>query len=1023
MPELDLFELTGLSFDPPEKNAKKVTAALDKAKRELEGQLGSVTQTVERNAINEKLAFISAMRDALFTPDGKITAKMTELADERKNKAKASLESLIALTELGGGEKVITNGFIKAQRRTTKLSDASIEEVYKAHGFQIVKIDPLAAFPKFPVNADKIYQDLAQLRASHDPAPNSPDPSKVDDLYAFAAYISGEPENAPAYRELPSQKLCQLFDGYAKQNAMRHDDLGKLCVSLATAAKTYVFDSDEHRKAYADHLLYRGPEMTRLAKAIENAPREQRELSSFYEQCLDIIAGIFGDQDVALSIYNKIAGVMVIPVAPKYRVKCASCHALSSYKTLEEAQRVNKCASCGEALFRKCPKCSAMVLRLDDRCPKCFYVFASAGLFNKYYTAAEAAFRRGDLDGAREQLAMAESADPGEKTRSGALRQKIEAEEQRYREPLQQLGQLMRQNRYQAAAQYIANTIARSYPNLNVSTQDAQIRAVLAGCQQRIASAGSSKTARVNACLDALDSCADYGPALDFLRSAAAAPAPCAAIDFSTDDEKGSITLSWQGSAERGVRYLLLRKEGGQLPKDRSDGRVLLRDSGELLYTDSSVEPGSSYGYAVFAERMGVYSPPCACRAAVYSRVSALRCEQKGKSVFLSWAAPAQSSGVEAIRTMNGSSQRLSPRSRGSLEDRDLPFNTPLSYSVCALYPDGGRSARRQVSITLTPEVRSFRISATRLLDGSYEVKWTIPEPGIDLQMLCNGRLAATARSESGGARLQLSPNGFYSISVQALSSGTWTPSDNTVSINTFTACELDPLGCSLTPETGRSGGRGMEQTVFELKIKGSLPAEAKGFLCFLRTKAPGVTGAPWVLPEEAATARDGMRIDADAYRRSGAIRFAVPAGDEDSYYITLYTIYQASGRDIISAPARRRLSRPIHADLFWKVNRPLWGDMTLQLDLVPDRPIVRRPALVLCASQTGRTLLSLADPNAIPLAEFSERQLDMPQARLHEELPLARLGRNTKLFLFEQDPVQGEQFTLRWASGFDGKA
>ena len=185
MAEYDFFEITGLSFDPPEKNGKKIKTAIEKAEKNLGGMLGSTTQQAQRDEINGKLLLLSKRKAEVLTDDGKIAVCFEELARERMKAAKKRLEAAIKLEKISKKELVVTNGKIKSQKKNTRLSKKSIEEVYKSHGFTIVDIDPLAAMPKFPTNAEKIFNELEILRGSKDPNPNGADLTIVYDLYGF----------------------------------------------------------------------------------------------------------------------------------------------------------------------------------------------------------------------------------------------------------------------------------------------------------------------------------------------------------------------------------------------------------------------------------------------------------------------------------------------------------------------------------------------------------------------------------------------------------------------------------------------------------------------------------------------------------------------------------------------------------------------------------------------------------------------------------------------------------------------
>ena len=71
MAELDLFDLTGLSFDPPEKSARKVKAAIDKKIKDLGTSLTNESQQIKRNEITARMEFLKAVSEKIIASDGK----------------------------------------------------------------------------------------------------------------------------------------------------------------------------------------------------------------------------------------------------------------------------------------------------------------------------------------------------------------------------------------------------------------------------------------------------------------------------------------------------------------------------------------------------------------------------------------------------------------------------------------------------------------------------------------------------------------------------------------------------------------------------------------------------------------------------------------------------------------------------------------------------------------------------------------------------------------------------------------
>ena len=341
MAEFDLFDLTGLLFDPPEKAAKKVKEAIEKAIKELSIVLGSSTLQLEREKINEKFNYLNTIKTQIFETEkcDKLTDYYSNLAQKRVDKEMEILRSVVNLLKLSG-KCVITNGAIRTQKMESKLSKKNIESVYINAGFTLTEIDSLSAMPKFPTNAEKIYNELATLRKS--PNPNSADFILAHDLYAFAACLQNEPENAAIYKSMENIVLANIFDDYARKNSSIKvgNKLIELCVNIAIAGKIYVFNSEDNRRAYDNFLLYKSSVLTELFATIKRVPSEYLKDEEFANFCIKQIQEIFGDFETALAIYNKEAGIKDNPYIIKKTVSALS------EEILEKLSR-----SCGVAIF------------------------------------------------------------------------------------------------------------------------------------------------------------------------------------------------------------------------------------------------------------------------------------------------------------------------------------------------------------------------------------------------------------------------------------------------------------------------------------------------------------------------------------------------------------------------------------------------------------------------------------------------------------------------------------------------
>ncbi|MDR1802847.1 MAG: hypothetical protein LBQ94_04515 [Treponema sp.] len=1025
MADYNFFELVGLPFDPPEKAVKKIIAAIDKVKKELETVRGTSTQQLERDEINRKLAFLETTSSAIFSNDGKLTAVYEKLSKEKLGQETKNLSAIVSLLKQSGSRK-ITNGTIRIHQQKSKLSREHVEEVFRTAGFTITEIEPFK-MPEFPVNADKIYAELEALRKSKDSNPNGADLTKAVDLYAFAAYLADEPENAGEYRSKSTPDLANIFDDFAKKFAMRNDNLGKLCASLATAGKAYVFNSESNRKNYEAYLKYKSPALTQLFSSMRGVSKSDLLDPKFAEECIRQISELFGSPEYSLGIYNKEAGLKDEPYVPPkvvFRVKCHHCQNLSEFADVGEAQKVNKCPHCGKALYKQCKKCSKSVLASLDKCPECGFFFASAAMFAKYFAAAEQALRKGDFESARGFLFQAQSADPGEKQRIDELTSRITADEKKYEKPINDLRKLVADRMFQRASEMMAEIVSK-FPGLNVSALETQINTALSQARAMFANAKKlSPSRQADECLAILQDCVDFRPAISFLQ--ATPPEACRNFSVGIDSSAGFANISWSRSPEQAVSYRLVRKHGKDIPTNEMDGEILADNIKDTTYRDIDILPGQWYGYAVFAIRQGVFSSAVGKAIVLLADVTDVNDEQINMTIRLTWNNPKNCTGVIIRRTLNGKETILTDNANRRYEDDNILYGNTYSYKLCAKYANQSASQGVNIVITPTPMLneKSFAITVKQLEKNTYNVSWTINQSGIDLRVLVNEKQVRELKSDAGSCDLKLSADGFYTITVLASSGGNWLRSGNSPQVNTYSPCSIDKVSSYFREEpiTGlRESAHRME---LHLKIGGTIPPNVVGFYYSVRT---GNAQNRWANIQEVGTASDIRRIKLADYLKSGEIFYTETAREEGAYYVSLFTIYKMDGKEIVSDPKPCRFDRPLEANLLWQVDKSLLGGLRLAIEVSGNRPIKQIPELKLCACAENQHLLSYNDANSIQLLTIPSNVLGIPQKThrnnydVNTDLSVKQL-KGAKFFLFVVEPVPGEEFTPRKSKGLIGK-
>jgi len=1028
MTEFDIFDLTGLVFDPAETNARKVLIAIDKADKDIGGLLGSETQTARRDEMNRQRTFLADAKTKFIEPDGK---KVTQLyRDKAKERTDVEINKLRASVVLMAqtGQKAVTEGFIKRQKQGgVRLDVKNIEKVYRDVGFDI-QPTAKASKPDFPVNADKIYDLLKTIRELPNYRtfyPGQADNTKVDTLYAFVAYLEDEPENVVEYRSKLTEELAKLLDTHATKNATRVEDkrdpLALVIKDLISLSKSNVFNNDANRAKYEKHLLYKRPQMTDLFESLKTAKQTGADLEDpkVAEPVIKKIGDVFGDRDEAIIIYNFVAGIIYEPVKPIFYVKCAHCQNTSEFESAELAKRSNKCTHCAKALYKLCSRCSKPVLDSSEKCPECGFMFASIAMFTRYMSLAEQALREGSFDDARQYLSRAKTADPGEKTCTAELDSRISKEEAVYQKPINELRQLVNDRKFMAASQALSRTIS-NFPKLNVATFEAQIKSALAKANATFEAARKQPPSDcANICFDILDSCVDFKPALDFL--AVTAPTPVKNLTAALDKANCWANVNWMRTGEKGITYRIIRKSGKDTPKNELDGEMLKDNFDETAFRDETIPPGSWFSYGVFAKRKGVYSTVVSVSVLLLAEVTDVRYEQNGTTVRITWNLPRNCTGVKITRTYNGMEAMLTDNAQTSFEDRGLEYGASYSYTLRANYLGQQLSAGTSIPITPLVKVDAFSINAKQLKGSKYNISWKIPHREIDLRVLVNKRVFRDVKSDAGSCEIELPLNGYHVVEVAAYSAGSWINSTNSIEVNTYAPLEINREATVLT-EKPISGVGGSYKISIPVIVAGTIPGNVAGFYYTVRTKGASASNAPWATLDEIDTSSDVIRVDISKYRKDDKIIYHTNAKSEDAFYITLFTEYSIDGKVVISDPHKRRVDRPVLATVLWKVSKSLFGKPRLHIETVPNRQIIRLPRFVLCGSNGGR-LLSLSDSKAEVIMEISCQELDTPLGVYKNEYEITSpVGKNTRLFLFSDGANKSEVFTTKWASGFQGK-
>ncbi|WKY49035.1 fibronectin type III domain-containing protein [Eubacteriaceae bacterium ES3] len=922
MDRRNYFEVLGLDFDPPEKNQRRIDKAIAEWKKRTEDMLANETIAERRAVLSDELSLHDNMVETLHENKTRNVEART-LKEVRTQQ----LEQLVDIMLVGqSGTPEVTNAQIRNVHLKLKLSPKTIEDTYVKKGFVVQRVTKAVnlndAFLTTVV-AGNISSKISQLQAMA--IHKYPWTSKVTDLYDLACYFcGGSDSDTGSYHKKRTTELYSIMESWAAQFASDMSAQGHLLADLFTAGTTQVFNTEVNRKKY-DQSLER-EKLKAFFSLLKSAPEDFKKDRYFADSCIRTIQKSFPDYNLSLALYNQEAGLMqdsYEPLEALIHLTCGSCKTPAEFRTREDAEK-GKCTVCGAPLYIECPKCHKSAPAIADRC-SCGFLVSEMQFFDEYIKAAEFALKEMDFGEASKQYANAENAFPRHQKLS-ELSQRIKAERDKYDRPLNELKALIAARMF-CKAQTLLGTLSASMPQLKLDSQKKVIDEKMAEVKRRMPAGSLSSVDKANRCVEILQIVEDYQPAIDVLISSIPRkPLNLNAAVMGTASL--TCTLSWNATGDKGIKYQVVRKKN-DIPQRQADGEVLATDIGELSYKDTSLQPGISYGYAVFACRLNVFSDPSICEIVNFSELATkyFRTSAENAVCRFSWVLPPNCIGVRILRSTNAipaespssGSIVVAAKASANFDDAGVSNNNTYGYRLQCVYPyESSFRYSRGVTVMLKPEPPpiALRNITSRIEGRLVTIRWNSPDnaqqsvlirevlsneansligqviSATDINlMIGNVRNYANTMSTSMQAQFEIPSNMSCSLAVICVAGSKGIISD-IVRVSSVEKCEIDKC------QTRIEGNR--------LRIVLANRPKNLERIHYIVAKKTGAT-VPWATIEDAKKKSLSI-VSLHEYERDGMILVeTIPKTD---LYISVIGQYKMSDESIIySEPSKLRLS------------------------------------------------------------------------------------------------------------------
>lgn len=661
------------------------------------------------------------------------TAQFLEQAKLWQDKGCQDLQALINIIAKCDPEKAITSAKLdKLAKLMGFASSSAIESSFTKAGFKVLKNADNAGSIKIE---DYFYQDNKQelekaLDAVRENAKGAYQAYRdVSDIYAFIdVYKSMNPNiSGTDYRAI-NEEASRVYSGSG-------DAFLKAAQNVCTIAAKILADEDSVRK-YQNYLVMAkggSDSLLSMLAQIKSFDEDIRNDASFVEPIIayirERIESVSRDEDFAIALYNKYTNSAYQRIESTISIACPKCGKIHKFHSLEEAGHCD----CGAPLLKVCPRCGKSAAASSIQCWSCGFDFSAIGRFDEYKRKCERALQAQDLQGAEKYFDLAERANPNGEGLS-ALREDVQQMHKVLMEPINAIKSLLAAGKMYAARAAIQKLKVQR-PGIDLRIYEEQVIreiSIVENAYAKMEQNNEPGERKVELCLKMLNHASDFAKALSMVN-AHRPPAPAQAC-LTTNQEHRSCVLSWK-PLQGAYIYTVVRKVGSN-PASVEDGEVIGRNLSVTSLSDTKIQPGKRYYYAVFSARadfpMSVSLPcPADNPALLFTELDerTIRASVEEDQCELVWKDVPGTAGVRVERSDDGTSWNVvADCVKNSFTDRhNLRTGITYRYRLSTVYLVDGASVWSrgvQKSVRLLSKPEPLTLQADCAQSGICTISW-----------------------------------------------------------------------------------------------------------------------------------------------------------------------------------------------------------------------------------------------------------------------------------------------------------
>ncbi len=730
MEKLNYFDVLKLSSDAKDKDIQE---ALEKYHNNIKARQGG--QNISAEEMKKALALLETMK-AWAQDKEAIKKHRDEFIEKQSNAILAYFKNLPNNYEAYKRE---IDSWVKKYRLTLK----EIEKLMVADPeHKIIKVKGITLPPNFLISNFSNYQkSLEDFGNNPQLVKIWPWANQVKDFYDFLGYASNQSKETIKHLDTP--EIAALVAEYKEPMiAKAGGGSGATSLPLRTAfgQMQTVFDvkKPELRKQYDNTLRYET--LRHVFDVIKDTPEEMRKDDKFVGNILKQIKKVFDEDELALAIYNKEAGLTNDPYEPTKVVismRCSSCGTITQFATRDMAKK-GICQACGLAYYKNCPSCNQLIPTSSQICPECNLNIFELYKAVKYFEKAKAALLKNDYNEAFAYMTQAENADPKmielkKCSDFQSVKSKINALYEDFKKYLTNLTTYISSKQF-VHAQEEAETVKAKNPNIDLSAQLKVINEALNKAKSLMPSMNELNENTVLRCYEILDIVSDYLPANELIRKVKLHPVTNLNVNLIKSDKFG-VNISYSPSQSVRVTYYIVRNDSHE-PKTHSDGEIILQDSDKLVFEDYKITSGKKYYYSIFCCREGVFSAPTSITFSAYVEIEKVESRVSGQKCSLTFNLPINAVGARIYRKDNSIPQSendlgitlISDDCHGVIDDNNVLFNHQYGYLIQTCYLENNQKVyTKGIGILVKVEKDPSDLNDVKIIkqNGIFKVSFT----------------------------------------------------------------------------------------------------------------------------------------------------------------------------------------------------------------------------------------------------------------------------------------------------------